>query len=161
MTTFLPFRKVGFVKEERIEYHAKILNALDAVRACIEILDLRSEVVETMNLIALDNRKNICGVSNISRGVSTTTFASPREIFRDALLHNAESIILIHNHPSGDTTPSAEDICATKQLRLAGKLLSINLEDHIVVGEGTEGLKIVSIRNTNPEIWSNRASVND
>lgn len=161
MTTFLPFRKVGFVKEERIEYGSKILSTSDAVRACIEILDLRSEVVETMNLIALDVRKNICGMSTISRGVSTTTYASPKEIFRDALLHNAESIILVHNHPSGDPTPSAEDISVTKQLRLAGKLLFINLEDHIVVGGGTGEFKFTSIRNTNPEIWSNRAPVNN
>jgi len=161
MSTFIPFKKVGFVKEDQIEYGAKILNTSDAVRACIEILDLRSEVVETMNLIALDNRKNICGVSTISRGVSTTTFASPKEIFRDALLHNAESIILIHNHPSGDPTPSAEDICVTKQLRLAGKLLSINLEDHIVVGGGAGEFKFTSIRNTNPEIWYKQAAVNN
>ena len=101
MSTFISFKKVGFVKENQIEYGSKILSTSDAVRACIEILDLRVEVVETMNLIALDNRKNICGMSTISRGVSTTTYASPKEIFRDALLHNAESIILVHNHPSG------------------------------------------------------------
>lgn len=161
MSTFISFKKVGFVKEERIEYGSKIRCASDAVRACIEILDLPSEVVETMNLIALDNQKNICGVSIISRGVSTSTFARPKEIFRDALLHNAESIILIHNHPSGDPTPSEEDISVTKQLRLAGKLLFIKLEDHIVVGGGTKELKIVSIRDTNPEIWSNQDYVND
>ena len=161
MSTFISFKKVGFVKEDQIEYGSKILSTSDAIRACIEILDLRSEVVETLNLIALDNRKNVCGMSTISRGVSTTTFASPKEIFRDALLHNAESIILVHNHPSGDPTPSVDDVCVTKQLRLAGKLLFINLEDHIVVVGGSGELKFTSIRDTNPEIWSNRAAVNN
>lgn len=161
MSTFISFKKVGFVKEDQIEYGSKILSTSDAIKACIEILDLRYEVVETMNLIALDNRKNVCGMSTISRGVSTTTFASPKEIFRDALLHNAESIILVHNHPSGDPTPSVDDVFVTKQLRLAGKLLLINLEDHIVVGGGAGEFKFTSIRNTNPEIWSNRDAVNN
>jgi len=161
MHTFLQFKKVGFVKEDQIEYGSKILSTSDAVRAVIEILDLRSEVVETMNLIALDLKKNICGISAISRGTSTTTFASPKEIFRDALLHNAESIILIHNHPSGDSTPSANDIKVTKQMRLIGKLLAINLEDHIIVSGGTGEFQFRSIRDAYPEIWKPQTPAND
>ena len=65
------------------------------------------------------------------------SFASPREIFLEALRHQAVSLILVHNHPSGDPEPSLEDIRLTKRIREAGELLDIRLLDHIIIGDNS------------------------
>ena len=74
------------------------------------------------------------GIEETSRGSLTTTILHPREVFKSAILANAASIILVHNHPSGDPTPSREDIEITKRLQRAGHLLGIKVLDHIVIG---------------------------
>ena len=89
-------------------------------------------------LVLLLNAKNkVERVACVSIGTLTASLVHPREVFRGAILHGAASIILAHNHPSGDPTPSREDIEITERLAEGGKLLGIDLLDHVIVG--TEG----------------------
>lgn len=73
----------------------------------------------------------------ISQGTVNASLASPREIFIEALRYQAVSLILVHNHPSGDPEPSSEDISLTRRVCEAGQLVGIFLQDHVIVGEHT------------------------
>jgi DNA repair protein RadC len=70
----------------------------------------------------------------VTRGVLDDSIVHPREVFREAIAERAAAVILVHNHPSGDPTPSADDRTATEQLVAAGRLLDIPVHDHIVIG---------------------------
>ena len=82
----------------------------------------------------LDSRHRILGITEISRGTLTASLVHPREVFKAAILANAAAIIVAHNHPSGDVTPSSEDDKVTKRLREAGKVMGIRVLDHVIVG---------------------------
>ena len=75
--------------------------------------------------------------TEVSVGTQSASLVHPREVLGPALREGASSVILIHNHPSGDPTPSREDIRVTRQLRDAAALLDLNLHDHIIIGNGT------------------------
>lgn len=80
--------------------------------------------------------KNICrGFEMVTMGLLDASLVHPREIYRTAIVGNAAAITLAHNHPSGDPTPSAEDIRITKQLIEAGKIVDIKLQDHVIIGD--------------------------
>ena len=76
-------------------------------------------------------------VEKISEGTLDTLLVHPREVFRAAIVANAAGIVLVHNHPSGDPTPSAADIKVTRDLIRAGQLLKIEVVDHVVIGRAT------------------------
>ncbi len=96
--------------------------------------DLRHCQQENMKLLLLNTKSKLIGETNISKGTVNATIISPRELFIDALQMGAVSIILLHNHPSGDPTPSREDILVTKRIKEAGLLIGIDLIDHIIIG---------------------------
>lgn len=96
--------------------------------------DLRHCQQENMKLLLLNTKTKLIGESNISKGTVNATVISPRELFIDALQMGAVSIILLHNHPSGDPTPSREDILLTKRIKEAGQIIGIELLDHIIIG---------------------------
>ena len=97
--------------------------------------DMRHRTREIMKLLFLNTRSRFLGENDISVGTVNTTLVSPREIFVEALKKNAVSVILLHNHPSGDPTPSKEDIMITKRVLEAGMLIGIDLLDHIIIGD--------------------------
>ena len=97
--------------------------------------DLRHEDQEVMYLLCLSSKGSLLKKEIISRGTVNCTLVSPREIFVSALRHQAASVILMHNHPSGDPTPSEEDVRSTQNVKKLGDLLGITLLDHIVVGD--------------------------
>ncbi len=97
--------------------------------------DLRHEKREQMKLLLLNTKTKLIDEIIISKGTVNAAVISPRELFIEALQKGAVSIILLHNHPSGDPTPSREDILITKQIREAGELLGVNLLDHIIIGD--------------------------
>ncbi|MBL9200997.1 MAG: JAB domain-containing protein, partial [Opitutaceae bacterium] len=70
----------------------------------------------------------------LTSGTAVTTLAHPREVFRAAMREGATSIVCVHNHPSGDPTPSAQDFAVTRQLRESGRLVEITMDDHIIIG---------------------------
>lgn len=82
----------------------------------------------------LDTKHRLLAVVTVSVGSLDRTFMSPREVFRDALLHNAAALVLAHNHPSGDPEPSRDDEQVTRRLVRAGELVGVQVLDHLVVG---------------------------
>lgn len=87
-------------------------------------------------IICLDTKNKNIGNFRISKGTIDMTVIHPREVFKGAIMLNSANIILTHNHPSGDPTPSQEDIRITKRLSESGELLGIKVLDHIVTGDG-------------------------
>ena len=86
----------------------------------------------------LDRKNTGIGINTVAVGSLTAAVVHPREVFKPALLANAAAILCAHNHPSGDPQPSAEDRALTTRLVEAGKLLGIQMLDHVIVGDGTE-----------------------
>ncbi len=91
---------------------------------------------EHLRVIVLDTRNRLVTVDELYKGSINFTSARVSEIFRSAVRRDAASIILVHNHPSGDPTPSPDDIALTKAVREAGILLDIELLDHLIIGQG-------------------------
>jgi DNA repair protein RadC len=94
---------------------------------------LRDLQVEEFHLLALDSQSQVLREVLITRGLLNSSLVHPREVFRPAIAEAAAGIIVVHNHPSGDPTPSAEDRAATKQLLSAGQLLDVPLYDHVII----------------------------
>ena len=92
---------------------------------------------EHFKLILLNSRNRIISISTISIGTLTTSLVHPREVFKEALAHSAASVILAHNHPSGDPEPSEDDLKITKKLVESGKILGIEVIDHIIIGKNS------------------------
>lgn len=92
---------------------------------------------EHFMLILLNTRNKVIRISQISIGTLTSSPVHPREVFKEAVKHSAQSVIIAHNHPSGDTEPSDDDINITRRLVEAGQLLGIQVLDHIIVGGET------------------------
>jgi len=88
---------------------------------------------EEMMVVHLDAKNKPIGWQIISQGSLTLSIVHPREVFKGAILANSAAIVLAHNHPSGDPTPSSEDRELTSRLKMAGELLGIRLVDHIIV----------------------------
>jgi DNA repair protein RadC len=85
--------------------------------------------------LLLDTQNQIIGIHTVTVGTLDASLIHPREIYKAAILANAASVVLAHNHPSGDPTPSAEDRAVTRQIRSAGKTIGIEVLDHIIVGD--------------------------
>src|SRR3972149_7061142 len=90
---------------------------------------------EEFIIIGLDGKNRLQFLNSVSMGCLTSSIVHPREVFKPAILGNAVSLILCHNHPSGDPTPSQEDISITSKLVAAGELLGIKILDHIIIGD--------------------------
>ena len=97
--------------------------------------DLRHANQEQMKLLLLNTKSRLIGETDISMGTVNSAVISPRELFVEALQKNAVSIVLLHNHPSGDPTPSKEDVLITRRIQEAGRLIGVELLDHIVIGD--------------------------
>jgi DNA repair protein RadC len=87
--------------------------------------------------VLLDTKHRALATVTVSIGSLDHTFMSPREIMRDALLANAAACVLVHNHPSGDPEPSRDDERVTRRLVEAGRLVGVEVLDHLVVGGGS------------------------
>jgi DNA repair protein RadC len=98
-------------------------------------LRLRRLTQERFVVVMLDGRHRVVSEEVVSQGTLTASLVHPREVFRPALRASAAALILVHNHPSGDPTPSAEDRTVTARLARAGEILGIRVLDHVVVAE--------------------------
>ena len=98
-----------------------------------EFLDKNQEIVVAL---LLNVKLEVIGRENISKGGIVSAHVEPRDVFRPAVKRGATGVILIHNHPSGDPTPSEDDIYATKQIEQCGELIGIKVIDHIIIGQG-------------------------
>ncbi len=98
--------------------------------------ELRHQKKEHLKSLLLDTKNKVLAIRTVSIGDLSSSIVHPREVFKDAVVASAASIIVAHNHPSGDPTPSAEDVTVTKRLMAAGEIMGIDLLDHIVLGDG-------------------------
>lgn len=131
------FERVVLVKEKvgRYELPRAIVDPEQAYKAIITITSIEEEAQEVFGILILNTKHKIVAVHEISRGSLNSSIVHPREVFKPAVLHNAAAIICFHNHPSGDPKPSEEDIAITKRLVEAGKILGIDVLDHIIVSD--------------------------
>jgi DNA repair protein RadC len=129
----LPVYRVTLVREGQIpSYEQRIRSSADACRMLATYLaDVDRE---HFVVLMLDQKNQVLGLHTVSMGSLTASIVHPRETFKAAILANAAAIICGHNHPSGDVQPSSEDRAITHRLAEAGKLLGINVLDHIIIG---------------------------
>lgn len=124
---------IKMVREGSILYESRNINspeiAAELGRKFIENSD-REELI----VCCLDTKNQPLSISVASIGSLNSSIVHPREVFKVAVLSNAASIIVFHNHPSGDTSPSTEDISVTNRLKEAGNIIGIKLIDHIIIG---------------------------
>lgn len=107
-----------------------------------KIFRMSSQAEEVMSMVALDCKNKVIGAFEISRGSLNASTSHPREIFKRAIACNAHSIILSHNHPSGSLVPSDDDLNMTRRLIECGKIVGIQMLDHIIItSEGFLSLK--------------------
>jgi DNA repair protein RadC len=104
---------------------------------------------EELWILLLDSRNHHLRTVQLYKASLNSSSVRPAEIFRDAIRHNAANIIVVHNHPSGDPSPSPEDIHLTRVLIEAGKMLELEVLDHIIIGING----IASIKSLNPSLW--------
>lgn len=97
---------------------------------------MREQKKEKFITLYLDTKNQILKEEVVSIGSLNASIVHPREVFKSALLESSASVIMVHNHPSGDPSPSREDIMVTEKLVEGGKLLGIDILDHIIIGDG-------------------------
>ena len=131
------FERIVLVKEKvgRYELPRKIGSPEEAYNAITTITNVQEEAQEVFGILILNTKHKVVAVHEISRGTLSGSMVHPREVFKPAVLHNAAAIICFHNHPSGDPTPSREDVEITKRLVEAGKIMAIEVLDHLIVGD--------------------------
>lgn len=138
MKTIIKKYSVALVKESAHKY-ADVSVRLDEPEKIIRYADLvlnfAAMTKENFVLIPVDTKLKPLGVFVITTGTINASLVSTRDVFQAALLCNAANIFVLHNHPSGDPTPSMQDKEVTKTLINAGKLMEIPLVDHVIVGE--------------------------
>ena len=122
---------------KELRQDAPVLDTPEAV-ANLMREDTRLRNVETFQVLLLNTRRRLIDVAKIADGTLDTILVHPREVFKPAIAANAAAIILLHNHPSGEATPSEADIKVTRDLIRAGQLLKIEVLDHIILGRATQ-----------------------
>lgn len=137
-------RKAVLEKDYSVNYPEldNMMNSPEKVAKLAKgFLRMHEETEEYMYMLCLNTKLLLTGVFEVSHGNVNSSIVGVREVFQKALLGNAVSIILIHNHPSGDCTPSREDITITKRLVEAGKIVGVEVLDHIIIGQQYCSLK--------------------
>lgn len=128
-----------------VELGKRICTLTDSVRPVIRspadvsqllMSEMRFESKEHFRALLLDAKNQVIRIAAISVGSLTESIVHPRELFREAIRHSSAALIVSHNHPSGDPTPSPEDIATTRRLVEVGRLVGIELLDHVILGDG-------------------------
>jgi len=126
------------------EYDYRVKQSGDVCRFMKDVMKLHTFPNERFYSVMLNAKGDIIGFMEISKGGTSEAIADPKEVFKGALIANAVAIIIAHNHPSGDPTPSQQDIDTTKRLVDAGKLLNVKVVDHVIVGHGGKHLSMTA-----------------
>ncbi|PYJ68889.1 MAG: JAB domain-containing protein [Verrucomicrobia bacterium] len=126
---------------ERLARETLSKQKLDSPELVSELVgpEMRRLRIESLRVILLDTRYRLLHIEEVSLGSLNESIAHPREIFRPALTYSAHAVIVVHNHPSGDPSPSQTDHSLTRRLAEAAELLQIKLLDHIIIGAPSEG----------------------
>jgi DNA repair protein RadC len=120
-----------------LRHEAPLLDTPDAIADLLRE-DNRLREVETFQIVLLNTRRRLIETKDITNGTLDTLLVHPREVFKLAIAANAAAVVLVHNHPSGDPTPSEADIKVTRDLIRAGQLLKIEVLDHVILGRKTK-----------------------
>src|SRR5699024_9573463 len=112
-----------------------IKSPLDVVDYLME--EMKYDMEENFNIVLLNTKNRVISVENITKGIVNASLVHPREVFKVAIRKSSTSIILAHNHPSGDPTPSREDKAITQKLVESGNIIGIQILDHIIIGDGS------------------------
>jgi DNA repair protein RadC len=138
--------RTRLTENKRVELEKEVsvnLPELNAIRSPLCVAELATGYLEMdqlpeeyLYMVCLNTKNKITGVFELSHGNVNSSIFGVREMFQKALLVNAVSIILLHNHPSGDCTPSSEDISATERAMEAGKIIGVPVLDHLIIGNG-------------------------
>ena len=127
---------IKMIKESSFLYQTRTISspkdAYEMIKEQLEGLDREQFIIACLN-----TKNEPTNISVVSVGTLNKAIVHPREVFKTAILSNAASIMAFHNHPSGETTPSQQDIQLTNRLYEAGELLGIKLLDHLIIGDGT------------------------
>ena len=121
---------------EELQRESPVLDTPEAVAELLREQN-RTKKVETFQILLLNTRRRFIRVEEISQGSLDTILVHPREVFKSAIAARAAAIVLVHNHPSGDPTPSEADIKVTRDLIRAGQLIKIEVLDHVILGRAT------------------------
>ncbi len=130
--------RLELVKESNARYDLDDKRATDPAKVyeiSEMIFNFKKQAEEIFAILCLDTKNNVTGAFEISRGSLNSSIVHPREVFKRAILNNAASIILLHNHPSGNSEPSREDRVMTDRMVDSGKLLGIAVLDHVIAGD--------------------------
>ena len=139
-------RNVSLLNELAIRYEVETQPErspeVEQITTAKQVFDLlRAEMTplaqEQVRVLLLDRQLRVVGQRTIYQGNAYSALVRPAEVFRPAIVESAPSLIVVHNHPSGDATPSSADISLTKDLAEVGKLLGVELLDHVVIGDGS------------------------
>ena len=131
--------KVELVKENAVNYGGqdfKVTDAYQLYKAMCDIYHINRQSEEVLYVVCVDTKLKIIGIHEVSRGTIDASLVNQRELFKRVLLNNAAKIFVVHNHPSGVSTPSNADFIVTEKIDRASKLLDIVLLDHIIIGDG-------------------------
>lgn len=132
------------VYEMKIQYHlvqegpAEVLSRSEKIVQYMEGAFDEAPVVEMFYVVCLNRKNRPIARHRVTVGTATAALAHPREVFRAAILASAAAIVCVHNHPSGDPSPSAADLQITNLLREASKTVEISLLDHVIIGNPTD-----------------------
>jgi DNA repair protein RadC len=126
---------------QRLAHETLSKQKLDSPELVSELVgqEMRRLRTESLRVILLDTRYRLLHIEEVSVGSLNESIAHPREIFRPAITYSAYAVIVVHNHPSGDASPSQTDHSLTRRLAEAAELLQIKLLDHIIIGAPSEG----------------------
>jgi len=123
---------------EKAELHiTKLGEKIESPESVFNLLkkEIGNKMKESFYILSLTTRNNLISADNVSTGTLSASLAHPREVFLPAIKNSASTVIIVHNHPSGDTQPSEDDLNITKRLKEAGKILGIDVVDHIIVSK--------------------------
>ncbi len=143
MPKYAPMQKVVLVRESRVPVENPINRPQNLYALLRELFSGCDR--EEFYVVMLDIKRKVIGVNRVSVGELSSTLVHPRETFKAAIIANASSIIVAHNHPSADSTPSMEDIQISKRLRDAGEILGIDVVDHLIYGSEFDIVSMVHL----------------
>ena len=132
---FVSIFRVTLVRDRHMQFEQKgLLNSQDAQEVLRKLIQTQGQMDrEQFCVILLDSKNRIIGLNIVSTGDLSSATVHPREVLKPAILANASSMILCHNHPSGDLTPSSEDIAVTKRIVKAAKIMGITIHEHLII----------------------------
>ena len=137
-TYHVPVYKVVLVRDGSVKQTERplIRTSGDVARLLAAYLDGADR--EHFVVFLLNAKNKMIGINTVSMGSLTSSIVHPREVFKPAILASAAALILAHNHPSGDTKPSQEDLAITERIKEVGETIGVHVLDHIILGEGEQ-----------------------